>query len=252
MPEDTAPPYSSEKLDAQLNAATNIAGNEADDAPHITRAAIVGALLDKDYNLYHDDYKTIRRALNVLRSAHIKISSSIQFDFYNLFAPIKSDFLRAALIDHTAPPADLVVICGIFGSRNPINVIDHVPAPQRDEPPVFTGAYTSEFTGAYNPFRETSISFLQVSPETWPMAAHAIGAKFVVTRGPTNDTDAVTSNHFMVGDWYKVAMPTSAYFEHVSAIIDGPLGIMVRTDALDDIKASVYKNNPLGKRILVL
>ena len=240
MPSGTHP-YSNTHLDELLKPV--VSGSAP---PVISKITVVGGLFDKNYMLHDDDIATVKRALKVLDRAGIGIARDPRFDFYNLLAPLKSDFIHAAWAGEPRPEADMIVVCGIWGGRSPDMEIGRFPRHVQDS------AYEN-FRERYkfSDLREVSISFGQCSPDGWPMAAHFAGAKIVVTRGP-DGMDAVNSSHFLVGEFYKAAIATGENYEYVHGSISGPLGIVVHKDAAAELKARANPCDHLGQRILNL
>ncbi len=240
-------PYSSEKLNEQLRPEmTNCL------TPSISKITVVGGLFDKNYNLYSDDVITIKRAIYVLQRAGVTISKNPHFDFYNLLAPLRNDFLRTAWVSEPRIQTDLIITCGIWGGQS-TQMLIHCFARQQQEEAYedFNQLYRDTSKG-FRDNRELSISDFQCGEDGWPLAAHWSGAKVVVTRGPDHDLDAVGSNHFLPGEFYRAAMATKEKFETVYGSIGGPLGIVVHKDAIAELKKTAVKKDILGKRILAL
>lgn len=103
-------PYTNDALDALL--CPDVPDNAA---PQVSTIAVVGGLFDRNYNLFADDVTTVRRGLAVLARAGVTIAARPRFTFYNLLAPLRNDFLRAAWVGEPPPRNDLLITCGIWG-----------------------------------------------------------------------------------------------------------------------------------------
>ncbi len=222
-----------------------------DTRPPIRSVAVVGALIDSKHTLFGDDVRTIEQTFTLLGRAGIGIDPAPSFQFYNLLAPVRSDFLKAALEDKIAPPADLLIVCGVWGGRSRDYTPDRFHPDQIETPyENFQEVYWDKFKG-YRENREVSISPLQSAEGAWADAADAIGAKIVVTRGPTG-IDAINSDDFLSRPFYKAAACTKDQIGYVSGIVCGPLSFLVHESALPLACAMAKPSDSLGKRILAL
>lgn len=240
-------PYSSLLTDTYLSRWNK----STSDAPVIKTVAVVGALFDSKFSLFNDDLRTIEKSFDVLHRAGIPCSPETNFRFYNLLAPIKSDFLRAALVEGEYHKADALIVCGVWGGKSDRYSPSSFHPDQIDKPYENFREIYWDISKGYRHNREVSISHIQSMEGTWAQAANAIGAKVVITRGPTG-IDAINSDDFLHGSFYKAAFQTKDQFEHVSATIGGSLGILVHKDAVKDLKAVANPQDALGKRILAM
>lgn len=218
--------------------------------PDISTIGVVGALFDKDYNLFRDDEVTIKRTVAVLKRAGITVANIPSFQFYNLLPPIKNDFFQATLPGSDAAQADLLIVCAVCNIQADYLTIDKMHPLQRGRAyENFGEAYHDLYKG-YNFNREVSISPYYKVPNAWATGAHNAGAKIVVTRG--GEHDEIHSGDFLRGDYYVAAMPTSERFERISATVSGSLGVVVHRDAVAGFKTTADAQDLLGQRILAL
>ena len=238
-------PYTSPLLNITLRT-----GPRKIETPSVSTIAVAGALFDKGYNLFHDDEVTIKRTLDVLSRAGVGVASVPSFKFYNLLAPLKNDFLGAALDSEKALQADLLIVCGIHNTRVSDALISRMHPLQRDYAyENFENLY-DDFSQGFNHNREISISPHQMDERSWARAADRAGIKIVVTRGGSHDE--ICSHDFLRGDFYRVAIGTPEKFERMDTIISGHLGIVVHKDSVESLKRTADPQDVLGQRILAL
>ncbi len=251
MRTETKPPYSSERWSSEFSDyAAELRGGVISDRPAIRAISVIGALFDKNYNMYGGDVETILRSVMLLEDSNISLSQNTDFHFYNLLAPINSDFLRAAILDKNAPASDAVIVCGAYGRFHPEIVLDNMPYYQRDIPyDTVEYIYNDIKLGlAYN--REVGISRLQADPCAWPEAADAIGAKIVITRGGSQDE--ISTKTFLQSEFYRAAIGTDEKHEMVYCTVSGSLGVAIHENAVAELQERAKPNNLLGQRILSL
>ncbi|HEU4839507.1 MAG TPA: hypothetical protein VFS88_08875 [Micavibrio sp.] len=217
------------------------------DNPTLSRLAIVGGLFDKHYNLLPDDIKTIKRTIKVLKEAGVTMSPALNLDFYNLLPPIKSDFMRAVIVEKVAPKADAVILCGVCGSRSQRSTMFYMNAVQREAPYDNFSEIYGDLDRGYRHNREISISYIQTLENGWSETAEKSGAKIVVTRG---GGDEINNRDFVHGGFFKTAVDTRENFEIVDAAIYGPLGIVVKETAIPELKTMAKPVNLFGERLL--
>lgn len=246
-------PYCDAAPDLKFSRALSLNAAPEDREPMVTDVAVVGALFDGQFRIFQDDVTTILRAVGALQKAGVPLAPLLHFHFYNLLAPLKNDFLRAALWRKTAPPAQALITLSVFGSGNPDLDIRLFRREQRDVPyENFDRPYQvlyRDLDKGFRDNREIAISSFQAAPESWPKAADAIGAKFVVAQGPAHDLDAVNSNHFLPGDFYKAVIPSRENFEPCGNYVPGPLGILVHRDAIEELRPLANPDHLLGQRL---
>lgn len=243
----TNPPFAEASLDRALARWVP----PSDKEPLVRSVAVVGALLDSKNMLFGDDVRTIEQSFTLLGRAGIGIDPAPSFQFYNLLAPVRSDFLKAALVDDIAPKADLLIVCGVWGGRSRDYTSDRFHPDQIEKPyENFQEVYWDRFKG-YRENREVSISRLQCAEGVWADAADAVGAKIVVTRGP-DGIDAINSDDFLSRPFYKAAAHTKDQVGYVSGIICGSLSFLVHESAVPLACASAKPSDRLGARILAL
>lgn len=251
MRTNTKPPYSSSRWNNHFSDyAAEVRGGIIADKPAIRSLSIIGAIFDKDYNMYAGDLETIRRSIKILEDSNITLSPNADFHFYNLLAPINSDFLQAALIENSAPSSDAMIVCGVYGRFHPEIILNHMPYYQRDIP--YDGVdyiyiYSDVRNGlAHN--REIGVSLLQADPFSWANAADAIGAKIVITRGGSQDE--ISTKNFLKSTFYRAAIDTDEKHEMVYCAVSGSLGVTVHQNAVAELQEKIVPNNLLGQRIL--
>lgn len=244
----TRPPFRSEALDKDVARFHSRKGSEE---PLVQSVAVVGALLDSRYSMHLDDLRTLEKSYDILDRAGIPRAPVPELHIYNILAPVRSDFLRAALVDRLAPKADMLVVCGVWGGHGD-RYCEHSYSRDQIEAPYenFYEIYWDKFKG-YHENREVSISELQSYPGSWPEAANEIGAKIIMTRGPAG-IDAVNSRHFLTSSFYRAAFETEEKYEYVAGNICGSIGILLHRDAVPVIQKSVHGRDMLGERILSL
>lgn len=244
----TNPPYTSDELDKELNtllAPSNDMSTYKDD-PTIKTVAVVGALFDKDYNMFREDWRTVQKSLQLLRDAQISMTNNIKFLFYNLLAPIQSDFMAAAILDNCAPQADAVITCYLYGTRygriTTSMLHPHQMKPYED----FSEIYTDCLSPRYSYNREISISHLQQEPGFWPRAADLVDAKFVITYG--GKSDELNTDDFLMDDFYQAAIHT----DEKGLPMHTEFGILVSNAHLAKIQTEANAAHVIGQRILAL
>lgn len=247
--EKTNPPYSSAELNLEFSEYANSLAPGTTDNPSVSRLAIVGGLFDKYYNLLPDDIKTIKRTIKVFKEAGVTMSPVLNLDFYNLLPPIKSDFMRAVIVEKIAPRADAVILCGLCGSRSQRSTMFYMSPVQREAPYDNFSEIYGDLNKGYRHNREISISYIQTLENSWSETAEKSGAKIVVTRGGWQDE--ISSRDFH-GGFFKTAVDTRENFEIVDAPIYGPLGIVVKETAIPELKATAKPANLFGERLLAL
>ncbi len=236
-------PYSSPLLNVVMRMPATGVEN-----PSVSKIAVVGALFDKNFNLFHDDANTIKRTLNVLHRAGITVADIPSIEFHNLLPPIGSDFLAATRAEEDVPQSDLLIVPAVCKLSN-ATFRDLDWKQQEYAYPDFSMVYRDlDVRYAHN--REVSISHHQRRSDAWALAAHKTGAKLVVTRGGSHDE--ISSSDFLAGGFYTAAMPTSEKFERMDTTVSGYLGIVVHGNAVDDLKKTANPEDPLGQRILGL
>jgi hypothetical protein len=248
--EKTNPPYSSPELNLKFSEYANSLAMGTNDNPSISRLAIVGGLFDKHYNLLPDDIKTVKRTIKVFKEAGVTMSPVLDLDFYNLLPPIRSDFMRAVIVEHIAPEVDAVILCGVCGSRSQRSTMFYMNPVQRETPYDNLSEIYGDLDKGYRHNREISISYIQTLENGWSETAEKSGAKIVVTRGGWQDE--ISSRDFLEGGFFKTAVDTRENFEIVDAPIYGPLGIVVKETAIPELKATAKPSNLFGERLLAI
>ena len=238
-------PFISPSIDALLKPAPTGCAK-----PTVSKIAVVGALFDREFNIHEDDQATVTRTLSGLQRAGVAVSDMPSFGFYNLLAPLKNDFFHAAFAAESVPSDDLLIVCGVYNSRAPDVLIDRFQPEQQDVPYIHLSQIYQDTDLGYRKNRELSTSPHQKKADSWANGANRLGIKIAVTRGEGHHE--ICSGSFLYGNFYSVAMPTSAQFETVYGNIPGPLGVVVHKTAVADLKKTVNSEDPLGKRILAL
>ena len=221
--------------------------SQNDQPAFVNDVSVVGALFDKKHNLYGKDKIIITNALRILKEAEIPLARNLRFHFYNLLPPLSSDFLRASILNKSAPQSDVVITCGLWGRKTGSHDIDSLHPLQRRPLEDFSyDQIEGDFERGFRERRMTTVSRLQAAPETWAMASDNVGAKFVITEGDDNDLDYVNTNHFLFDDFYNAVVPTSKKFQRSQ---NGHYGILVRNEDIAEIKRNTCARSPLGQRI---
>ncbi|PZO88738.1 MAG: hypothetical protein DI626_01095 [Micavibrio aeruginosavorus] len=243
------PPYSSARWSSQFNSHNRREeSTEPASAAPIKSVSVVGAVFDRNYNLYSGDIETINRSLKILENANIPLDKKADFHFYNLLAPVNSDFLRAALIDRIAPASDALIVCGVYGRFHPEIVLESMPYYQRDIPYDAVDYMYSDVRHGLAHNREVGVSLLQADPFSWASAANAIGAKIVFTRGGSQDE--IGTGNFLKNGFYRAAIDTDEKHEMIYCAVSGSLGIAVHEKAVAELQKNALPGNLLGQRIL--
>lgn len=247
---NTNPPYSSIKLNAELNATLNpnlnlnLASTIED--PTIKNIGVIGALFDKNHNIYHRDTRIITGALTIMRDANISMAPDLNFHFYNLLSPIRSDFLAAALKDNCAPKADALILCYLYGTRYGFTTIDMLHPVQRDEAyENFSEAY-SDGLGRFHTPREVAVSPFQLRRGFWPRAADIVDAKIIVTYG--GKQDELNTDDFISESFYQAAIKT----DEKNSPYDKDYGVLVNNAHLKALQSEANPQSEVGRRILKL
>ena len=181
-------PYHSDELDEFFGVqAMRLAGETVPADPSIKTVGVVGALFDKDHNLYYADQRIIEKSLRILKAANISMSQNIQFHFYNLLAPISSDFLFATLIDKSAPKADALILCDLKGDTTGRTNFYDLRYDQQVQPYENLDFEEMRQLDFYRDLdRRHGTSPLQQHDKSWSLAAAHVGAKIVIIDGSDN------------------------------------------------------------------
>ncbi len=245
----TNKPYESEKLNIEFNMrAIKKHGLPAQVVnPTIKTIGVVGALFDKDQNIYGHDVMIVQDALALLRATKISMAGLLKFHFYNLLAPISSDFLEASLLDNRAPKADALILCDIHGDRSGQNNFAKLRYDQQVTPyDNLEYEYLKDVDLYRDKPRLVGVSHIQqLVPEAWGRCADLVDAKLVFVAG-SKASDCLVTDAFIEGGHYQVAIGSEEKLPRVN------LGVVASNAHLEKLQKEVSPNHILGERILSL
>lgn len=215
--------------------------------PFIKTVAIVGAVFVTRSELRFNDFATLQESVAILKGAGFAFAPETKYHFYNLLPPLNNDFLQAALDKPAQNKADAVIVCGV-----PSHGITY-DTPNK----YFPRPHAYAFRGSERP-PENLISPLHEIEGVWAIAADAIGAKIIITRGPKHPR-AIESADFNFSPYYYEVIPTYTpdpadprplLGSSATGLMAGHLGILVHEKALDGLRYQANVNTPLGREIL--
>jgi hypothetical protein len=248
------PPLNLAELDCDLRTQLADAGVAFAELPHVLRHyAVAGAIFNKAGDLYEGDLATIRNSALQLTKAGIPLHPDTKFYFYNLLAPIHCDILAINgryKDDVEYPKADVLAVCGVWGGE--AHGLDHtvwyLRESQKKPFDSFREMYGDYSLPGVRNDRLTTISEYQ-REGAWPLAAHNLGIKMVVTRGP-DGIDAINSGDFELPP-YRTLIDTRENFAPEYSSVGGGLGILIHEDylAAHDWKTLSARDHLLGERL---
>lgn len=254
LPRGANPPYHDMRLDFEILAASGLFNKTS--TGHVSvkplqHFSVVGAMFTDQFKLLETDRNTITATLQELDGAGIPIAPLPEFHFYNLLAPVNSDFLVNAIVAPECAQTDVVIASYIWGGQSEDLIIERMPYAQQSI------AYNS-FDQMYRDFqiyrnnREVSISRAQAFyKDAWSQACESAGARVVMTRGDDNSLDTVNTEHLLRGKFYQAAIGNGE--RHKSRhYFSGSLGFALSPDAISDYAPVANPGHLLGERIVKL